>query len=165
MITLYNVISGDGYIARKNGSEDFIPDEVWNEFINLCGKSDVLVMGSKTYEAIKQYPREMIEEFESLKIKRVVVTKKDNYSVGSRYKLIHSIADIISLGKNILISSGPILNNAILKENIADRVILNTLLEKIGTGIPVFDSLAQLKLISAKDMGNGREWREYDIVK
>ena len=36
MITLYNVISADGYITERDGSEDFIPDSVFDDFIDLC---------------------------------------------------------------------------------------------------------------------------------
>ena len=38
MLTLYNVISSDGFIARNDDSEDFILDNLWKNFdiINTC---------------------------------------------------------------------------------------------------------------------------------
>ena len=51
MVTLYNVVSSDGYIAREDGSEDFIPDELWPLTLEVFKKFDVLVMGRKPYEA------------------------------------------------------------------------------------------------------------------
>lgn len=48
MVTIFNIISADGYIARENGEEDFIPDELWFEFLKLCKNYDAFIMGRKT---------------------------------------------------------------------------------------------------------------------
>ena len=60
MITSYNVISKDGYIATKDGKEDFIPSYLWDTFLDICSQNDVVVMGRKTYEAIQTYSSEHI---------------------------------------------------------------------------------------------------------
>ena len=44
MVTIYNVISSDGFIVRKDGSESFIPDELWPLTLEIFKKFDVLVM-------------------------------------------------------------------------------------------------------------------------
>lgn len=163
MVTLYNVTSNDGFIARLDGDENFISDDFWDYFIDLCKNYDTLVMGSKTYEAIQNYPIEMSEQLESLSLKRIVVTKDINYPVKSEYKIINSIKDIQFVGKNILVSSGPGLNTSIAREGIADKVILIKLPEKIGAGIPVFEKEIKLNLISEKDFGKGRKLCGYKI--
>jgi len=53
--TLYNVISEDGFVARPDGNEDFIPDELWDFFIKLLRTYDTMVISSKTYEAQQAY--------------------------------------------------------------------------------------------------------------
>ena len=53
MITLYNVISADGFIARLDGDEDFIPDDLWPHTLEFFKKYDALVMGRKTYDAMQ----------------------------------------------------------------------------------------------------------------
>ncbi len=164
MVTLYNVVSADGYIARKNGDEDFIPDELWEVFLSLCKKYDTEVMGGKTYKAIQVYPREQIAQFENLNIKKIIVTNDLSFVAKPGYIVAHSPKEAFALGKNILLSSGPGLNTAVLKEGLIDKVILIILPEKIGEGIRQFDIDPKLKLISEKFV-NGRKWCEYKVIK
>ena len=165
MVTLYNVISQDGYISRLDGSEDFIPDEAWIDFLNICKQNDVEIMGRKTYEAIQKYPEQMVKEFENLKIKKVVVTKNSEFIAKPLYTVVHSLKDALALGTNILISSGPTLNTSALREGLIDKIVLNILPVKIGSGIKIFENEPDLILISEKDLKNGQKWRIYKIAK
>lgn len=139
MVTLYNVISKDGYIATKDGSEHFIPDELWSTTLELIGKYDALVMGRKTYEAIQQYPPELLEPFEKLPIKKVVVTTHKDFHPRSGYIVAHSPQDALAFGKNALVSSGPTLNNVLLKNNLVNKAIFHKIPVRIGEGIRPFD--------------------------
>ncbi len=163
MITLYNAISSDGFIARKDGSEDFIPDEVWKDFIDLCKKYDTVVMGRKTYETIQAYPKEHIQEFENLKIEKIIITRNKTFLSKSDYIITHTLKDAFATGNNILLTSGSTLNTSALKEGLIDKVIFNVLPEKIGEGIKVFEIEANLILISEKNTEGGRKWREYNV--
>ncbi|MDD5050383.1 MAG: dihydrofolate reductase family protein [Candidatus Pacebacteria bacterium] len=165
MVTLYNVVSADGYIARENGDEDFIPDTVWNDFLDICREHDLFVTGRKTYEAIQKYPRQMIKEFEDLDVKKVVVTDDVHFVSKPMYTIAHSPTEAFTLGANVLVSSGPTLNTSALEDDLIDRVVLNVLPEKIGGGIKVFKSEPNLSLVSEKEMGGGRKWRVYKVVK
>jgi dihydrofolate reductase len=165
MITLYNAVSEDGFIARENGDEDFIPNEVWNEYVDLCKKFDAVVNSRKAYEAIQNYPEKAVKEYDYLNVKKFVITKNKDYVTKSQYKVIHSIKEIVAFGKNILISSGPEFNDVLLKEKIIDKIILNIIPVKIGKGIKAFINEPKLKLISEKHMNNGRKWREYMVIK
>ena len=165
MVTLYNAVSEDGFIARKDGSEDFIPDEVWVDFLGLCKMYDSLVMGRKTYETIQAYPEEMVKEFESLNIKKIVVTKDEKFNVKSGYIIASSPKEAISNGINILLSSGPTLNASVLSQGLVDRVMLNVIPEKIGDGIKQFEIEPGLVLESEQDMGGGRKLSTYKLKK
>lgn len=137
MVTLYNVISSDGFIARKDGSEDFIPDDLWQEFLTLCGQYDVLVLGKGAYDAIQKYDAESIEAFEALPIKKIVVSRSSE-SIKSGYVLVHSPQEAFADGGNLLVCSGPTLNTSILEQNLADKIILRKLDVAIGEGIEPF---------------------------
>ena len=163
MITLYNVISADGFIARKDGSEDFIPEGLWGEFLDLCKGYDTIVMGRKTYEAIQEYPRDHIEEFEKLDIKKVIVTKDNNFLVKPHYIISHSPEEALIIGKNTLLTSGPTLNTYFLEKGLIDKVILNVLPEKIGEGIRLFNIEPKLALVFEKEISVGRKWQEYKV--
>lgn len=147
MVTLYSVISEDGYIAAKDGSEHFIPDALWPTTLKLIGRYDVLVMGRKTYEAIQQYPPELLEPFEKLPIKKVVVTTHKDFHPRLRYTVAHSPEDALALGKNVLVSSGLTFNNVLLKNNLVNKIIFHKIPVKIGEGMRPFEVSFEKTLI------------------
>ncbi len=164
MVTAYNVISCDGYIARKNGDEDFIPDELWGTFLNLCKKYDTEVMGGNTYRTIQKYPKKQILEFENLSIQKIIVTNDLSFAAKPGYTVVHSPKEAFALGKNVLLSSGPGLNTSALNEGLIDKVILIILSEEIGQGIKQFNIEPNLTLRSEKII-NGKRWCEYEVIK
>ena len=139
MITLYNVISADGFIARKDGSEDFIPDEKWEDFLSLCDEYEAVVMGRKTYEAIQKYDQSLLEKFEDKQIKKIVVSTDANLILKKGYVQMSSPKEVASLGLQTLLTSGPSLNTAFLREKLIDKVILNKIPISIGEGITQFE--------------------------
>ncbi|MEK7650780.1 MAG: dihydrofolate reductase family protein [Patescibacteria group bacterium] len=165
MLTLYNVISQDGFIARENGDEDFIPDALWTDFLDLCQKNDAVIISRKTYEAIQEYPRNLIESFENLATKRVVVTEKSDLVLSPKYLIAHSPAEAMTAGQNLLLSSGAILNQAFLENNLVDQVILNVLATKIGAGIRAFTTQPKLSLITEENFADGRKRCVYRVEK
>ena len=80
MLTLYNAVSSEGFIARKDGNEDFIPDNLWQNFINLCEEYGALIMGRNTYDTIQNYGEEFIQSFEELPIKKIVVSSNQDFN-------------------------------------------------------------------------------------
>ena len=139
MVTLYNVVSSDWYIARKDGSEDFIPDELWPVTLDVFKKFDVLVMGRKTYETLQSYEKDLLEPFERLAIKKIVISRNSNLKIKSGYTVARTPEDAIAHGSNILVSTGPILNNYLLEKKLVDKVIFHQIPIVISEGIPVFD--------------------------
>jgi dihydrofolate reductase len=165
MITLYNVISADGFIARENGDEDFIPDELWSSTLELYKEYGIVVMGRKTYETIQSYDKDTIKQLEGLLLKKVIVSSNLKFVPKPGYAVTHSIEEITILGPKILITSGPTLNSSLLRAGLVDQIILNTLPDKIGSGIRVFDVESNLTLISEEDKGAGRKWCVYKVNK
>ena len=159
MVTLYNVVSSDGYIAREDGSEDFIPDELWPLPLEVFKKFDVLVMGRKTYEALQSYDKELLEPLEDLALKKVVISRNKNLQVASGYTVVETPEDAMTLGSKILVSSGPTLNNYLLDKELVNEVLLHEVPIAIHEGIPVFDSRhrASLSLESESDAGLAKE--------
>jgi len=140
MITCYNVISSDGYITRKDGSEDFIPDQLWPETLKILERFDVLAMGRKTYDAIQNYDEELLEPFEKLDIEKVVVTRDKKFQLKSGYMAVYTPEDVLRIGKNILVLSGPTLNNYFLEKKLVDNIIFHQLPVSIGDGIRPFNT-------------------------
>jgi dihydrofolate reductase len=140
MVTLYNVISEDWFIAREDGSEDFISDELWPETLRIHTEFDVLVMGRKTYETIQSYPPELQETLEALELRKVVVTHNPDFVAKEGYEVMTRPEDALGLSGKILVSSGPTLNNYLFQNKLVNKVILRQVPEAIAEGIPVFDT-------------------------
>ena len=142
MITLYNVISQDGFITDKNGGEDFIPDDSWQYFLNLCTEYGALIIGRNTYGTIQQYDKNLLEPFENLPIKKIIVTSDLAFSANQElgYVAVHSPEEAIAIAPNALASSGPMLNNYLLAMHLVEKIILKVIPVSISEGIKPFDS-------------------------
>jgi dihydrofolate reductase len=147
MITLYNVVSADGYIARKDGSEDFIPDSYWQHTLDVISKYDLVIIGRKTYETIQNYDEELLRSFDALPIRKVVVTKNKFFSVKNGYEIADSPEKVLEPNLNILVTSGPTLNQYFLDNNLVDKIIYHEVPEYIGEGIKPYRSLGNVKSV------------------
>ena len=160
MLTLYNVISSDRFIAAKDGSENFIPDEVWGDFLELCTKYDAVIFGKNTYHMIQSFGKELVAPFEKLSIPKIIVTRDKNFKPKKGYVVMNSLKEAATLYPNILLSSGPKLNTAFLNEKLIDRIILNKLPVKIGEGITQFEKDVSPRLTPLPELdiekGSGR---------
>ncbi len=141
MVTLYNVTSSDGFIARIDGSEDFIPDDLklWQKFIDLCLKYKILILGRKSYESIQGYDYTLKNSLELLPIKKIVVSRNKSFQLKDGYTLVNSIEEAIKQAPDALVSGGPNLNNYLLEHNFVKRIIQYKLPISIGDGIKPFD--------------------------
>lgn len=135
MITLYNVISEDGFIARTDGGEDFIPESYWQHTLEVIRQYDCVVLGRNTYETIQNYEKEFRESFDELSVKKIVVTSDVNYQAKEGYKIINAPEDMVKFGINILVTSGPVLNNYLLDKNLVNSIIYHEVPVSIHEGI------------------------------
>jgi dihydrofolate reductase len=138
VLTLYNVVSKDGFISRLDGSEDFIPEQYWLDFLALCKQYNAFIMGRKTYEAIQQYDSEAVNLFEELPIKKIIVTNNKNFVPQNGYIVAHSPNEAVSLAPDALVSSGPTLNSSLLREGLVQKIIQREVPVSIGNGIKPF---------------------------
>lgn len=150
MVTLYNVVSADGYIARTDGSEDFIPDSHWPRTLEVLRKFDCIVMGRRTYETIQDYDDELKNSFHNLPIKKYVITHNIDYSVDHGYKVINSPEEALKSSTNIVVTSGPALNDYLLEKGLVDRIIYHEVPLKIGEGIRPYRSAGGIESVRLK---------------
>jgi dihydrofolate reductase len=165
MFTLYNVVSSDGFIAREDGSEDFIPETLWSDFIVLCQKYGTFVMGRKTYDTLQSYEEDLLLPFEQLPIKKIVVSNNQNFSPKPGYIVVHTPQEALALAPGALVSSGPTLNNFLLKDNLVEKIILHEVPATIGEGIKPFD-IQETTLVPVETVQNieGVKVREYKVI-
>ena len=160
-IILYIAMSLDGYIAKTDGSVNWLcgegnlpnPDNGYQYFYNTI---DTVVLGRTTYEQLINELSPDIWVYEGKKC--YVATTKD-YPLDSKAEFISSdiTGFIKSLkskpGKDIWIVGGGKLIDRFIKENIIDKYIITVIPTILGTGIPLFlnnNPEVKLRLLSTK---------------
>lgn len=164
MTTLYNVISQDGFIARTDGSEDFIPDNLWQNFLDICLEYKTVIMGRKTYDTIQTYDESPKRSFEKLPIRKIVVSGNPNFHPKEGYIVAHTPEEAVAIAPNTLVSSGPILNNYLLEHRLVEKIILHEVPISIVEGIrPFKDMSPYLSEIIPSKVISGIKVREYRV--
>jgi dihydrofolate reductase len=162
----------DGFIARLNGSFDFLPAEGgephgYNEFI---AGIDALVIGRHTFETVLAFPTWPYGD------QRVVVlsSRKLDFSAvrgGVVEQMDGSPADIIarlaaSEAHNLYVDGG-ITIQRFLRAGLIQRLIITRVPVLIGEGIPLFGKLPhdiKLRHISTQQYTSGLVKSEYHVV-
>jgi len=161
----------DGFIARPDGTFDFLPEgggesHGYNEFI---ASVDTIVIGRKTFETVlpmKPWPYGN---------KRVVVlsSRPVDFStvVGGRVEQMAGppaeiVAKLAASGVNHAYIDGGITIQQFLRAGLIQRLIITRVPVLIGEGIPLFGSLPQdirLRHIATKHYASGLVSSEYQV--
>lgn len=169
-ISVYIAASIDGYIARKDGSLDWLDrvggfddDYGFKEFL---GSIDGLIIGRKTYEVATTvedpYPG-----------KRVVVLSNSLQSVTHGMELYNgdltTLADRLHKDgiEHIWVDGGTTLSQ-FLSLQLVDTMIISTIPVILGEGIPLFnlvDKEISCRLISAQHYPSGLVQTKYEIIR
>lgn len=62
--TLYMAVSANGFVARKDGNEDFLPHDGWLEMLSFTKEYGHLIWGRKTYEAVRGWGDNFIKDLD-----------------------------------------------------------------------------------------------------
>lgn len=92
-ITLFMVMSVNGFIADKNGNEDFLSDENWDEFVSHVKEKGYLLWGRKTYETVLSWQDDSLKDLKG--IKKYVLSSKRDYKVGEDFHLVSSPTEFV----------------------------------------------------------------------
>jgi dihydrofolate reductase len=142
-IVLYTAASLDGYIARKDGSIDWLavaerPGEDYGYAAFLAGV-DALVMGRRTYEQVLTfglwpYPGKATYVFTS----RDLAAGRDDVTF-VRGPVEAFAADLAARGhRRVWLVGGGSLNGAFLRQGLVDELIVSIIPVCLGEGIPLF---------------------------
>ncbi len=156
-VILQLAVSLDGYIARKDGSVDFLDNmesafsDEFNKFVNYV---DVLVMGRNTYEVMLNFGG---IPFKGKKV--YVLTSKELTS--DNEGIIFTNEDIKSIVEKeegiIWLFGGAKVIQSFINENLIDEFQIHVVPHIIGEGIPMFlesKELKNLTLVSSNQYGN-----------
>jgi dihydrofolate reductase len=162
----------DGFIARPNGSFDFLPEgggepHGYKEFMATI---DALVIGRKTFETVLAFPEWPYGD------KRVVVLSSRPLDLskvrgGVVEQMAGAPAEIVSKlaasGAHHLYIDGGITVQNFLRAGLIQRLIITRVPVLIGEGIPLFGALlhdVRLRHVATQQYPSGLVKSEYEVV-
>jgi dihydrofolate reductase len=170
-ISVFIGTSVDGFIARRNGAFDFLPEgggepHGYDEFI---ASVDALVIGRKTFETVLAF-----EEWPYGK-KRVVVLSRgkldfSNVRGGVVEHMSGEPTDIVAKleasGAQHVYLDGGVTIQRFLRAGLVDRMTITRVPVLIGDGIPLFAELGRdvkLRHVATQAYGSGLVKTEYEL--
>lgn len=157
---LYITTSLDGFIADENGNRNMLIEQSRDEVGNLSQfleTVDVILMGRKTYDQIKNLP-----EWPYPGKKVYVIThylkQNDEHVTFVHENIMGLVQDLkAQSGKNIWVMGGSEITNILVKEGLFDEYIIITTPILLGKGVRLFkddNPTVYLKLEENKVFGD-----------
>lgn len=140
-VRLYNAISLDGFIAKKDGDSDWVSEADWETFEAEMQQAGCIVVGRKTFE---QYQGELYPVEGILNI----VMTKDESKLNEEGNVIYTNnnpEEIIQLAQDknvnyILLIGGGNANASFIEKGLVDEVVVTVHPLLLGDGIRLFES-------------------------
>ncbi len=152
-ITAYIASSLDGFVAREDGSVDWLPDTAGTGYDAFYKSVDTVIMGRVTYEQILTFGKYPYKDK-----KLLVFTKTSQSKEGVEF-----VSDVESFvrtgfpnaGENIWLVGGAQLFSSFLKEEAVDEIIISVIPVILGKGVPLFTGMKEieLELVKTKEYG------------
>jgi len=144
-ILVYVASSLDGYIAREDGSVDWLPQVTESGYDAFYKSVDTVIMGKTTYDQVLTfgiYP---------YKGKKSFVFSKTQHS-DENVEFVSDVEKFVKdgfpgVGENIWLVGGAKTIASFLKQGVVDEIIITKIPVLLGKGIPLFHNLeVQTKL-------------------
>jgi len=153
-INLFIASSLDGYIARSDGSVDWLPENTASGYEGFIKSIDTVVMGKKTYDQVLtfgDYPYKYKKSY--------VFTRNDDYLKDENTEFVHDVDKLVkdinsNSGTNIWLIGGAEIISTFLNLELVDEIILSIIPVVLGKGIPLFKNMqkeVKLELIKTTD--------------
>ena len=139
-IIVYIASSLDGYIARENGSIDWLPEVTESGYDAFYKSVDTVIMGKITYDQIQtfgEYP---------YKDKKSFVFTRTNQNKDENTEFVSDIEKFVkdgfpNAGENIWLVGGRRIISSFLKQGVVDEIIISVIPVLLGKGIPLFKNV------------------------
>lgn len=152
--TLFMATTANGFVARRDGDEDFLPHDGWLQMLDYIKVYGHLIWGRKTYEAVKSWGGTFMKDIKDVPI--IIVSKGKKFISEKNITVCSSPEEAIEIVKKrnykkAFLSGGPSLNTSFIKANLVDEIILNINPTILGDGIKLFnESDFEIKLVLKK---------------
>jgi dihydrofolate reductase len=163
----------DGFLARPDGSFDFLPGEGGGEshgFEEFLATIDALVMGRNTFEVVRgmtpwPYGTKPVFVLTSRPLGDLPPGIPVEAMAGAPAEIVAALA---TRGVNRLYVDGGITIQSFLRAGLIDRIVVTRVPVLIGTGIPLFGPLehdVRLRHVSTRVLGGIMVQSEYEVVR
>ncbi len=169
-VILYMAMSANGFIAKENGSTDFVSDIEWDSFRKIVNNTGNLVIGRKTYEVMIGNG-----EFSNFKdVHVLVISNSKNFKTDTTHHLVvKSPKEALAVLEKerfdkALVAGGGTLNASFMAENLVDEIYIDIEPIIFGKGIRIFsenDFDAKLELIESKKLSDNEIQLHYKVLK
>jgi len=141
-IKLFIACSLDGYIAKEDGSVDWLPQSKDSGYDNFYKSIDTVLMGKKTYEQILTFGKYPYKDKTSYVFTRNPNQKKKDENVEFTSEVEEFTKKLVLfLGKDIWLVGGSDLISTFLNLKFVDELILSVVPVVLGKGIPLFKNI------------------------
>lgn len=169
-VVLFVGMSLDGYIARRDGSVDWLVVEPSYDFKGFFDSIDVVLMGRKTADVAPQQggmgSMGKMEEYVFSRSKPPGKRGRVEYTNQPPGVLIRELK--ARPGKDIWLMGGGELAREFLREDVIDRIDLGVLPVLLGDGIPLFPSgfpERHFKLVKSRSYPGGMLELSYERAR
>ncbi len=164
-------VSANGFIARRDGDEDFLPHEGWVQMLEYAKEYGHFIWGRKTYEAVKSWGGDFMRDIENIPI--VIVSSDKGISYPNNVTVCSSPAEAVKIveqmgHKKAFLSGGSTLNTSFAKVGLIDEIILNYNPTILSDGIKLFcesDFELKLKLKEIKELSSNIVQIRYSVIE
>ena len=151
-ITIYIATSLDGYIAREDGSIDWLPESAESGYDAFYKSVDTVIMGKTTYKQVLTFGDYPYKDKKSFVFTTTNQIKDENIEfVSDVDKFI--IDNFPGTGRNIWLVGGAQIIASFLKQKVVNEIIITVIPVILGKGIPLFQNIEseiKLELIKTK---------------
>jgi dihydrofolate reductase len=171
-ISVFCGTSVDGFLARKDGTFDFLPEEPephgYDEFF---ASVDTLVIGRNTLEIVLAFPDwpygdKRVVVLSSRPVDLSKVRGGNVEQMGGKPEEI--VARLAAAGATHVYLDGGITIQRFLRAGLVDRLIVTRVPVLIGEGIPLFGSLphdVKLRHVATRQYPSGLVQSEYEVAR
>lgn len=152
-ILAYIASSLDGYIARDDGSIDWLPESSESSYAIFYKSIDTVIMGKTTYDQVLTFGDYPYKDKKSFVFTR---TNKDN---DGNVEFVFDIEKFVKdgfpgAGENIWLVGGAKIIASFLNLGVVDEIITTIIPVLLGQGIPLFQNIEnELEFVKTERYG------------
>lgn len=165
-VILFTASSLDGFIARSDGTIDWLftgSDYGYSQFYDSI---DTVLIGRKTYDQVLEFSKSPFE-----KKKCFVFTRQTNLQNSQDIQFVNNVVETVGQlikhpGKDIWLVGGSEIISVLLNADMINDIILSIHPIMLGTGIPLFRDnrkLSCLRFMNSKTFDSGLVQLHYEL--